>query len=173
MQISSYIMEIENCLRSNSRITCADKGCCPDPCVVATHARRSPRCTSPAADNALPSRRRGRDSSTPSSASPPRNPDRCNIEGAELFVRMIHDRRAVSVFEGQLRRYVVLMIAKWCVISAYGLTRNSCHFREDVSQWFPIWESLSYVTSENVFSRDFLHRFQRRRKPLKYLSSIL
>lgn len=49
----------------------------------------------------------------------------------------------VSAFGGQLRRYIVLMIAKWCVISAYGLTRNSCHFREAMDQWFPIRESLS------------------------------
>lgn len=54
------------------------------------------------------------------------------------IMRVIHDRQ-VSLEDSTLRRYAVLMIAKWCVIPAYGLTRNSYHFRKDTDRWFSIW----------------------------------
>lgn len=113
----------------NLQITCADKEYCPDPCAVATRARKSPKCISPAADNARPFRRTETDSSIPFSASPLRNPVRCEIKYARDYA---NDSRSSGIFGGQVLCCVVT--SSWRSPSdAYGSTRNSYHFRKDIN----------------------------------------
>lgn len=64
----------------NLQITCADREYFPGPYVAVIRVHKSPRCISPAVDNALPSRRIERGSSIPSSINPPRYRIHCEIK---------------------------------------------------------------------------------------------
>lgn len=72
----------------NLQITYVDRECCPGPCVVATRARRNPRCISPAIDNAPPSRRTETDSSIRFSIIPPRYRVRCNVKSNTFYASL-------------------------------------------------------------------------------------
>lgn len=136
------------------RITYTDIKCCPGPYVAATRARRSPRCISPAVDSALPSRRKEIDSSIPSSVILLHCPVRCKIEYTSDLREWFTISRETSSKDITLHRYVVLMIAKWCVIPAYGLTHISYLFhsrnlyllfisneKRRILRWNPKWET--------------------------------